>query len=142
MDSHWKPRTPNSRKTFGHEPGLCSSNKMRRRDDEGTPVQMPRQQRGHEGFAKADHVRQKHAAIIRRAPCGVQHGVFLIFELFEIRREIGVVQFVGQIERAAKIFVEEFEIKFVGRELRVGRLRFDGLDEIFRDFDGTLPKAR
>ena len=114
---------------------------MRRGDDERTPVQLPRQQRGHESFAKADHVRQKHTAIIFEDFDGVQHGVFLIFEFFEIRREIGVVQFVGKIERAAKIFVEEFEIKFVRRELRVGRLRLDGLDEIFRDFNGTYQSS-
>ena len=36
---------------------------------------------------------------------GIQHGILLIFKFFEIRREIGVVQLVRNIERATKIFV-------------------------------------
>ena len=74
---------------------------MRRCDDQGSPIQMPRQQGGHECPAQPDDIREKHPAELIEHPRGVQHRVFLVFEFLEIVREIRAIQLVRQIEFVA-----------------------------------------
>ena len=54
--------------------------------------------------------------------------------------QIHVLDFVGQVEFAPEILVEELQVEFVGRELREGRFDFDGRDVILGHVHGLGPK--
>ena len=120
--------------------GIVFVEQVRRRDDEARLVKVLGEQRRHVGFAQADNVGQKRAAVFIENFAGIQHGLLLVFQFFKARWQIHVLYLVGQVEFAPEILVEELKVEFVRGELREGGFDLDGRDVILSHVHGFGPK--
>ena len=86
-----------------------------------TPVELLGEKRRHVGLAQADHVGKEQQPVYSKTLRALTLGFFLILEPFEMNGNVNVFQFSGPVEFILEVFVKEFHIQLVRRELREGR---------------------
>src|SRR5439155_22957413 len=90
---------------------------MRWRDYERAAVELLCDQGRHVRFTKTHNVREKHTAVFFKNFSCTDDSFLLIFQTFEIVRDVNVFQFSRPIQFVAEVLVEEFQVELVRSEM-------------------------
>src|SRR5437016_4941374 len=110
------------------------------RDYERAAVELLCDQGRHVRFTKTHNVREKHTAVFFKNFSRTDDSFLLIFQAFEIVRDVNVFQFSRPIQFVAEVFVQKLQIKLVRREVREGRAICNRIVVRLPKIDGNFPQ--